>query len=124
MGTLAAFELNLGDCLILLACLLYAGYTLALRNRPNIPSLVFFAAMAIIAFVTSLPLLAYEVVTGTVQLTIAVGMLLQPGTDLGQGGWQLPVLEGGAIAQGAPTSCSVLTVAVDRGRSCTSWSTR
>ena len=51
--------------LILLGCVLYAGYTLALRSRPNVPSLVFFAAMAGIAFVTSLPLLAYEVVAGT-----------------------------------------------------------
>ena len=67
LATVAAFRFNLGDGLILLACLLYAGYTLALRNRPNIPSLVFFSAMAIIAFLTSLPLLAYEIVTGTVQ---------------------------------------------------------
>ena len=67
LATVAAFRFNLGDGLILLACLLYAGYTLALRNRPNIPSLVFFSAMAVVAFLTSLPLLAYEIVTGTVQ---------------------------------------------------------
>lgn len=65
LGTLAAFRLNLGDALMLFACLLYAGYTLALRDRPNVPSLIFFSAMAFIAFLTSLPLLAYEVVTGT-----------------------------------------------------------
>jgi drug/metabolite transporter (DMT)-like permease len=50
---------------MLVACLLYSGYTLALRNRPNIPNLVFFTALAFVAFVTSLPLLAYEVATGT-----------------------------------------------------------
>jgi drug/metabolite transporter (DMT)-like permease len=67
IATIAAFHFNLGDGLILLACFLYAGYTLALRYRPAVPSLVFFAALAVIAFLTSLPLVAYEVVTGTVQ---------------------------------------------------------
>ena len=73
VATIAAFHFNLGDGLILLACFLYAGYTLALRNRPAVPSLVFFSAMAIVAFLTSLPLLAYEVVTGTVQWPTAEG---------------------------------------------------
>src|SRR5665213_48666 len=67
LATLAAFRLNLGDGLILIACFLYAGYTLALHNRPNVPGLVLFAAMAIAAFVSSLPLLGYEVLTRTVQ---------------------------------------------------------
>jgi drug/metabolite transporter (DMT)-like permease len=67
LATLAAFELNLGDVLMLLGCVLYAAYTLALRTRPVIPALLFFSALAIVAFLTSLPLLAFEVVTGTVQ---------------------------------------------------------
>jgi len=67
LATLAAFRLNLGDSLMLLACFLYACYTLALRNRPDVPSVIFFAMMAIIAFLTSLPLLAYEMVTGSVE---------------------------------------------------------
>jgi drug/metabolite transporter (DMT)-like permease len=62
---LAAFRLNMGDALMLIACLLYSGYTLALRTRPNVPALVFFSAMAAIAFLTSLPLLGYELATGT-----------------------------------------------------------
>jgi len=66
LATLAAFRFNYGDALMLLACFLYAGYTLALRDRPKVPSLIFFSAMAVIAFLTSLPLLAYEVVSGTV----------------------------------------------------------
>ena len=66
LATLAAFRFNFGDGLMLLACFLYAGYTLALRDRPKVPSLIFFSAMAVIAFLTSLPLLAYEVVSGTV----------------------------------------------------------
>jgi drug/metabolite transporter (DMT)-like permease len=67
LASLAAIHFNLGDGLILAACFLYAGYTLALRHRPQIPALVFFAALAVIAFLTSLPFLAYELVTATVQ---------------------------------------------------------
>lgn len=66
-ATLADFRFNLGDGLILIACFLYAGYTLALRNRPPIPSLALFTALAFLAFLTSIPLLGYEVASGTVQ---------------------------------------------------------
>jgi drug/metabolite transporter (DMT)-like permease len=76
LATLAAFRLNLGDGLILIACFLYAGYTLALRNRPNVSGLVLFAAMAIAAFVSSLPLLGYEVLTRTVQWPTWAGWLI------------------------------------------------
>ena len=64
-GALAALDLNLGDALMLIACVLYSGYTLALRDRPSVPNLVFFTALACVAFATSLPLLAYEVATGS-----------------------------------------------------------
>lgn len=73
IGTLGAFRLNIGDAFMLIACVLYAGYTLGLRNRPNVPSLVFFAAMAIAAFVSSLPMLGYEVLSGTVEWPTAKG---------------------------------------------------
>jgi drug/metabolite transporter (DMT)-like permease len=63
-GALALLQFNFGDALMLLACFLYSGYTLALRDRPNVPNLVFFTALAFIAFLTSLPLLAYEVTIG------------------------------------------------------------
>lgn len=65
IGTLGGMNLNIGDGLMIVACFLYAGYTLALRDRPKIPSLVFFSGMALLAFLTSLPLLAYEIVAGT-----------------------------------------------------------
>ena len=73
LATLAAFRLNVGDALMLLACLLYSGYTLALRDRPRVPSLIFFSMMAYIAFLTSLPLLAYEVATATAQWPTLAG---------------------------------------------------
>lgn len=51
---------NRGDVLVFGACLLYAGYTIFLPTRPNVPALAFFAAMAVAAFLTSLPPLALE----------------------------------------------------------------
>lgn len=52
--------LNRGDLAMLAACVLYAFYTIALRDRPNIPGTAFFTLLALIAAVTSLPLLAAE----------------------------------------------------------------
>lgn len=55
---------NTGDLLIILACILYAAYTLSLRNRPLLPSLVFFFGMSISALASSLPLALGEIATG------------------------------------------------------------
>lgn len=63
-AVLAALDFNIGDVWILLACVLYAGYTLGLRSRPVVPPLVFFSAVAGVAALASLPLLAAEVATG------------------------------------------------------------
>ncbi|MBY0409437.1 MAG: DMT family transporter [Burkholderiaceae bacterium] len=63
-AVLAALDLNRGDVWILLASLLYAGYTLGLRSRPQVPPLVFFSAVAGVAALASLPLLAAEVAMG------------------------------------------------------------
>jgi drug/metabolite transporter (DMT)-like permease len=76
VGVLAAWEINFGDALMLLACLLYSGYTLALRIRPNVPNLVFFNALSLIAFFTSLPLLGYEMATGNAQWPTPEGWAL------------------------------------------------
>jgi drug/metabolite transporter (DMT)-like permease len=71
---LRTLALNIGDVWMLIACLFYAGYTLALPRRPKVPGLVFFTAMASVAFLTSLPLLAYEAATGTLQWPTAKGL--------------------------------------------------
>lgn len=52
--------LNRGDLAMLAACVLYAFYTIALRDRPKMPGAAFFTLLALIAAVTSLPLLALE----------------------------------------------------------------
>ena len=61
---LRALDFNVGDLAVLLASLLYAGYTLGLRAKPAVPPLVFFAAVAAVAALASLPLLAWEVAAG------------------------------------------------------------
>lgn len=63
-AVLMSLDFNVGDIGILLASLLYAGYTLGLRTRPPVPPLVFFSAVAGVAALASLPLLAAEVATG------------------------------------------------------------
>ncbi len=64
---LATLQVNPGDAYILVAAVLYAFYTLGLRNRPPVSGLALFAAMAIAACVTSLPLAAYEAAVGDFQ---------------------------------------------------------
>ena len=75
-AALAGLSFNVGDVLMLVASVLYAGYVLALRKRiPASPEAVF-AGMALAALVTSLPLLGFEVATGTVQWPTAKGWAL------------------------------------------------
>lgn len=73
---LRTLALNIGDVWMLIACVFYAGYTLGLRHRPAISGLVFFTALAIVAFLSSLPLLAIEIVHGTVQWPTFKGWLV------------------------------------------------
>ncbi|MDM0080490.1 DMT family transporter [Variovorax sp. J31P179] len=73
---LAGLAFNIGDLWIVLACLLYAGYALALRDRPAVPAIVFFAAMAAVAALTSVPLVVAEIVTGHFFMPTATGVAL------------------------------------------------
>jgi drug/metabolite transporter (DMT)-like permease len=70
---LRTLALNIGDVWMLVACVLYAGYTLGLRNRPVVPGFVFFTAMAVVAFLTSVPLFLVEVAQGALQWPTARG---------------------------------------------------
>jgi len=60
INQLRQFDFRLGDLLMLLACILYAAYSLGLNRRPAVSSLGLFTAMAAVAFLVSLPLLAVE----------------------------------------------------------------
>lgn len=59
-----ALSFNSGDAMMLAACVLYALYTVALRDRPPLAPLVFFSGMAIAAFLESLPFFAFELASG------------------------------------------------------------
>ena len=47
-----------------------------LRPFPQVPGLAFFALMAVVAFLTSLPLLTYEIAVGQVQWPTFAGLLI------------------------------------------------
>ncbi|MBS0454558.1 MAG: DMT family transporter [Proteobacteria bacterium] len=61
---LARLDFNIGDVWMIVAGVLYAGYMLGLRQRPDVPAIVFFAATALVACLVSLPLVAAEVAAG------------------------------------------------------------
>ena len=63
-ATLRALNFNLGDVMMIVAAVLYAIYILLLRQRPAVSSIGLFAAMAVVAFLTSAPLLAIEIAEG------------------------------------------------------------
>ncbi len=68
--------LNQGDLTMLLACVLYAFYTVALRDRPSMPGTAFFTLLALIAAITSVPLLVVEAMTTGLALPTWQGWLV------------------------------------------------
>ena len=64
LETLRNLTFNIGDVFLIIACVFYAGYTLALRNRPQVSPLSFFTLLAIAACVTSVPLYLIEIAQG------------------------------------------------------------
>ncbi len=66
LDVLLSLQINPGDALMLVASILYAGYTIALRNRPKVPALAFFAVMAFVASLVSFPMLAIEYAHGSI----------------------------------------------------------
>ncbi|HEY9218158.1 MAG TPA: DMT family transporter [Phenylobacterium sp.] len=73
LETLVHLRFNIGDLFMLVACALYAAYTLGLRGRSGTSGLAFFAGLAAAAFVTTLPLVAAEVAMGLAQWPTARG---------------------------------------------------
>jgi drug/metabolite transporter (DMT)-like permease len=61
LQTIVGLDFNMGDLLMLLACLIYAAYTISLRHKPDIHWKSMFAASAFGALVAALPLFAWEV---------------------------------------------------------------
>lgn len=53
-------QVNRGDFFMLIACFFYAAYSIGLSRRPNVSALGLFAVMALVAWLVSLPLVAFE----------------------------------------------------------------
>jgi drug/metabolite transporter (DMT)-like permease len=73
---LTGLAFNSGDLLLLIACVLYAGYTIGLRDRPRVSGLGLLAGMAFAALLTSIPLLAWEIAAGDFVRPSGEGLLL------------------------------------------------
>ncbi|MEM7023363.1 MAG: DMT family transporter [Pseudomonadota bacterium] len=67
LARILSFAFNRGDLLIILACALYAGYTVALKRGPAVSSLSLFTVLAGAAFLTSIPLVVIEWSVGSLQ---------------------------------------------------------
>lgn len=73
LRTLVALDMNFGDALMLIAVLVYSAYTVALRFKPDIHWLSLMIVMTSAAFVTSIPFVVWEIVTGRVVVPDALG---------------------------------------------------
>lgn len=69
-------EFNFGDLLMLGGCVVQAGYYLSLRNRLPLDPLLLFFAMGVAAFLSSVPLLAWEVGAGITVWPTLLGFAL------------------------------------------------
>ena len=63
LSRLAELDLNSGDAIMLIALVVYAGYTVALRYKPAIHWKSLMLALCIAALISSLPFAAWEIAT-------------------------------------------------------------
>jgi drug/metabolite transporter (DMT)-like permease len=76
LALLADLAFNIGDVWMIVASLLYAGYALGLRRRPQVPAIVFFAATAAVACLVSVPLVVAEIAMGDFFMPTPKGVAL------------------------------------------------
>ncbi len=76
LSQILRLSINHGDLLMLLACFLYAAYSIGLSRRPAVSALSLFTVLAAAAFVGSLPLLALETAYQGFQLPTPTGWLV------------------------------------------------
>jgi drug/metabolite transporter (DMT)-like permease len=73
---LLQLDFNLGDLLMIFACTIQAAYIIMISRKPPLSSVVLFCALAFAAFLTSLPLLALEMLMGLTQFPTVEGLWL------------------------------------------------
>ena len=76
ISSLLTLEFNFGDALMIAACVVYAGYTVALRYKPVMHWQSFIAAPAFGALISALPLLFWEVGSGTAIVPDTTGWII------------------------------------------------
>lgn len=76
ISSLLTLEFNFGDALMIAACVVYAGYTVALRYKPIMHWQSFIAAPAFGALVSALPLLFWEIGSGTAIVPDTTGWII------------------------------------------------
>ncbi len=64
LHSLSHLAVNRGDVLVLITCFFYAAYILGLRVRPPGSALVFFAGLAVVSLLWSLPMSVGEIALG------------------------------------------------------------
>ena len=65
INQLRTFTFNIGDLLILLACLIYSIYTIFLRQKPDVPGVAMFGVISVAAMLASFPFAVFELVAGS-----------------------------------------------------------
>jgi drug/metabolite transporter (DMT)-like permease len=73
---LLELRLNRGDVFVVLASLLYAGYTVALQKRPVCSVFSLFTVLGVAAFLVSLPMVAVEIWIGEFQAPTSKGWIV------------------------------------------------
>jgi len=76
LSQLLELSINRGDFLMLLACALYAGYSIGLIRRPPVSALALLTLLAVAALAGSLPLLVIETVYQGFTLPGATGWVI------------------------------------------------
>ncbi len=64
LSNLRDLAFRVGDLLMIIACVLYAAYTVGLQKRPQVSAMGMFTVMAGAAFLATLPMVAIEVQMG------------------------------------------------------------
>ena len=73
---LLALDLNVGDAIMLVGSIVYAGYTVALRFKPAIHWQTLMIVLSGSAFLSSLPFLGVEVALGVSHIPDMQGLLV------------------------------------------------
>jgi drug/metabolite transporter (DMT)-like permease len=76
LANLLKLSFNVGDILMIVACVLYSGYTVGLRRRPQVSAMGMFTVMAGAAFLASLPMVAVEIAMGQFQAPSLKGWII------------------------------------------------